>query len=483
MLLSVVPTVPAIAAQPSQPAAVAANLADFDFMVGTLRANYAGWDTKVGKAHEAELAALTARLRARAAAAPDDETLLAVMSQWVGYFHDRHTGLGLGPAAKTATGPDTPMRPVRTEAEIVRDLAAEGSRRDPLEGIWLASGGRYRLAVTRGRAPGSFEAVVLSAASSNWSPGQVKAELSRGADGGYQARYRMGDHSPRAGRGRLIAAGAGFDLGGEIGLWRRVWPSPSAADVEAIDHEAPSEEMFLKRLSPTTLWLRLPDFGDDRAAPLAALLKAHAAEIDAAPNLIIDERANGGGSDYVYGPILPLIYTRPIYTIGIELRAGPDNMRLRHEVAERIKAEHPDQAQMLEGQIRLMAQHPGGYIQPDPLPFGVTTFPTVRPYPKRVAVLIDGAGSTGEQFLLDLRQSRKVTLFGQTNSAGVLDFANVVAMPSPSGRFVMQWATSRSLRLPDDPVDPNGLAPDIRIPADVEDPVSYARAWLERQVD
>jgi C-terminal processing protease CtpA/Prc len=102
---------------------------------------------------------------------------------------------------------------------------------------------------------------------------------------------------------------------------------------------------------------------------------------------------------------------------------------------------------------------------------------------RRGVSLIDGAASTGEQFILDARQSRKVTLFGQRNSAGILDFANVVAMASPSGRVHVQWATSRSLRLPDDPVDPDGIAPDVAIDRSVRDPIAFVQAWLERQVD
>jgi hypothetical protein len=483
LALPVAPVAGAAPAGAASPAVQAANLAEFDFMVATLRDNYAGWDTKIGKAHQAEFDALTAKLRADAAAAADERALLAVMTRWVAYFHDGHTHIGLGPAAKTALAPIQPAGPILAESEVVRELAAEGAGRDPVEGVWLTSGGRYRLAVIRDGGAGRFRAVVLSAEPSAWSPGQIKAELIKAEGRRYTARYRMGDHSARDAEGRLIANGAAFDLGGDLGAWRRVWPTPDPQDIDAIDRLAPSDEMFLKSLSPTTLWLRLPDFGDDRAAPLEALLKAHAAEIEATPNLILDERANGGGSDYVYAPILPLIYTRPIYSIGVELRAGPENIRLRHAVAERIKAEHPDQAAALEAQISLMAQHPGGYVQPGPIPFEVTRFPEARRFPKRVAVLIDGAASTGEQFLLDLRQSRKVTLFGQRNSAGVLDFANVVAEPSPSGRFVLQWATSRSLRLPGGPVDPDGIAPDIRIPADVQDPVTYARDWLERQAD
>ena len=130
-----------------------------------------------------------------------------------------------------------------------------------------------------------------------------------------------------------------------------------------------------------------------------------------------------------------------------------------------------------------MAAHPGAYVQPETRPFSAYVAPDVRLSPRHIAVLIDGAASTGEQFILDARQSRKVTLFGYRNSAGILDYANVVAMTSPSGRVHLQWATSRSLRLPDDPVDPKGVAPDIAIPRSERDPISYVQAWLERQVD
>jgi C-terminal processing protease CtpA/Prc len=180
---------------------------------------------------------------------------------------------------------------------------------------------------------------------------------------------------------------------------------------------------------------------------------------------------------------VPLLYTRPIVTIGMELRASTDNIALRQEVADRIRAQAPDNAAQIEAQNRLMRERLGQYVMPDPRPFEIERHDAVLPSPRRVAVLIDGAASTGEQFLLLARQSRKGTLFGQRNSAGVLDFANVVGVPTPSGRYRLQWATSRSLRLPQDPVDPDGIPPDIRIPEGERDPVRYAAAWLERQVD
>jgi hypothetical protein len=130
-----------------------------------------------------------------------------------------------------------------------------------------------------------------------------------------------------------------------------------------------------------------------------------------------------------------------------------------------------------------MKRHLGRYVANGDRPFGFDRRDSVLPSPKRIAVLMDNVGSTAEQFLLAARQSRKVTLFGYRNSAGVLDFANVVETVTPSGRFKIQWATSRSMRLPDDPVDPDGIPPDIRIPENVADPVKYAADWLERQVD
>jgi hypothetical protein len=39
---------------------------------------------------------------------------------------------------------------------------------------------------------------------------------------------------------------------------------------------------------------------------------------------------------------------------------------------------------------------------------------------------------------------------------------------------------TRSLRLPHDPVDPDGIAPDVLIPAETDDPVAWAAAWLAR---
>jgi hypothetical protein len=325
-----------------------------------------------------------------------------------------------------------------------------------------------------------FSGVVVRSKGGGWNVREKRAAIERKNDGTYVAHLVLGDGRKVDFVGRVLSGGDIFQVkNGEA--WTRDWPKPH--DPDKAERLFPAGRLFLKRLSPKTLWLRIPSFDDSQYKPLKDLVAAHKKELESTSNLLIDLRNNGGGSDYVYAVLSPLLYTRPVISIGIQLRASADNIALRHAVAEQIKQEIPDAAAQIEAQNKLMQQHIGEYIAPDPIPFGFDREDKILPYPRRVAVLIDGAASSAEQFLLNARQSHKVTLFGKRNSAGVLDFANVVSMPTPSGRYQLHWGTSRSLRVPDDPVDPDGIAPDIRIPAKVADPVLYAKDWLDRQVD
>ena len=478
---------PLPASAAAAPAETNPNLRDFDFVVEKLRANYAGWETKVTDATRPELDALTAQLRAEATDATP-ERFTGILRDWLAFFGDRHIGAVPMSAAQpsphdaAAAAANTPRRDW-TEATVRERLAELGDRHDPLEGIWNIDD-RYRVGVLRDPDKnGAFTGVVLATASEAWSAGQVKAEFTRLLDGTIEMLFRAGDHSEHRQPATLLVDGCVL-RSDRWGAWLRELPAlPASATADLRDRVAPSDELFLRPLSDRTLWLRLPDFNDSRAQPLADLLASAAERLSTCPNLLIDLRDNGGGSDFVYEPVMPWIYTRPIYGVGVELRASADNLALRQRLSDELRPQQPDIAQQLDDQNARMRRNLGGYILNGEKPFTIERMDEVRPFPRRVAILIDGAGSSGEQFLLAARQSRKVTLFGQRNSAGVLDFANVVAMDTPSGRHRMFWATSRSLRLPEDPVDPDGIAPDIRMPPSVIDPVGHAQAWLERQVD
>jgi C-terminal processing protease CtpA/Prc len=94
----------------------------------------------------------------------------------------------------------------------------------------------------------------------------------------------------------------------------------------------------------------------------------------------------------------------------------------------------------------------------------IDTFPAVLPYPKKVVVLIDkGCGSTTEQFLLEARQSKKVTLMGQS-SLGVLDYANVREGDALCPPFEVYYPTTRSRRVDiGEGIDNVGIAPRVKL--------------------
>ena len=447
------------------------NLADFDFVTARVQANYAGWETKTAGSRRADLDALTQRLRDQVAQGDDDD-LRQAMQAWVARFNDGHLQLQWSAAAQTPPWREV-SRPLDEQAAR-KALADLGPQRAPIEGLWTIDD-RYRLAVLRrDRDARLFDAVILSTTADLWKAGDVKAVLAPRPDGAYDTFYGAGDRTELRLQGQLRGRGDVLDVV-EIGIWRRVRDDPAKA--LAALRRWPGDDFTLIRLDADTLYLRLPSFGDQHTGTVRSLLSTHADELARTPNLIIDVRGNGGGSDFVYDPVLPYLYTRPIWRIGVELRVSPDNIRLRSEVAKRIASASPNAAQILASESERMKTATTPFVRREP-PVEIVRLPAVLPNPKRVAVLVDRAGSSAENFIMDARQSRKVVLMGQESSAGVIDFGEMMSMEAPSGRFALAWATTRSLRLPNDPVDPQGIAPDVQIPGDADDPVLFAARWL-----
>jgi len=192
------------------------NLQDFDFVVEKLRRNYAGWDTKVTNETRPALDQLTARLRSAAQDASPEE-FTALLQEWVDFFNDGHVGVtpintGVPDAGSSSSQSATPSLPW-TEVSVRAELDARAAGRDPLEGIWQIDGDLYRIGIlpTPNR-PGTFSAVVLTTKSESWSPGQIKAELTRKADGIIDVLYRAGCRFP-------LRFDPGFSSRSDPGCW------------------------------------------------------------------------------------------------------------------------------------------------------------------------------------------------------------------------------------------------------------------------
>ena len=265
-----------------------------------------------------------------------------------------------------------------------------------------------------------------------------------------------------------------------------VWPDNPWADQRAEGRKydfvpALVDEFAVTRLSDDTIMVRAPDFFVENAETFAALLAEHHEEITSTPNLLIDIRGNRGGGDLTYAPLMAYLYTRPIYGIAPEIRATPRNLATLQENVS--SGEYGAEVQEFVANILARAaETEGEWVPMFADGFVIETYPQVHELPKRVGILTEGAGSSGDQFVIDARFSSKVTLLGAP-TAGVIDYSNMITMDAPSGEFALAWPMTRSMRLPEEPFDNVGVPVDVPYPDGVTDQVQWAQDWLERQVD
>jgi C-terminal processing protease CtpA/Prc len=141
--------------------------------------------------------------------------------------------------------------------------------------------------------------------------------------------------------------------------------------------------------------------------------------------------------------------------------------------------------------ITAMKKNVGGFVfHPSMGHAGIVKKDTIYRYPKRVGIIINESNaSSAEQFILDAKESKKVTLFGISNTAGVLDYSNRVQEDLPSGKYEFYWPLTRSGRLPEHPIDNVGIPPDVIIPYPeryqlfdrIDDWVYFVKEYLENK--
>jgi hypothetical protein len=243
----------------------------------------------------------------------------------------------------------------------------------------------------------------------------------------------------------------------------------------------------IRLLSEHTILLTLRSFANTQRLPLIALLSQHRKELASHPNWIIDVRGNGGGSDSSYEPLLPWLLSDETVTAGAEWLATPANIRGQEQACARFA---PGDAQCesytKEAVARMHSVESGNYVAQEGS--GDLTFERIKQRekqrPSRVAILIDGrCGSSCEEFVLVARQSFNVKVIGRP-TFGSLDYSNLRPYDLPSGKRVLWYATSRSLRLPEYSVDVAGIPPDVYLPLRDDDragekEVQRVKRWLE----
>jgi hypothetical protein len=276
---------------------------------------------------------------------------------------------------------------------------------------------------------------------------------------------------------------------GHLAAAPRPLTKPAAGSPSAQTAAAPlKHEPKFEILSDKTILLTLRSFGFENREPLIALLKQNHAALANRPNWIIDVRGNGGGSDSAYEPVLAWLLPDETVSVGQMWLATSANLEgHRHFCAIFAPGDTECEKDLNDAIVRTRNAPTGSLVPQDDS--GGISFDRQKPLepqrPSRVAILIDGScASSCEEFLLAARQSFNVKLIGR-RTFGSLDFSNLRPYALPSGQRLLWYATSRSLRIPDQPVDLAGIPPDIYLPlakgdhVAEEEEVGRVQRWLE----
>jgi hypothetical protein len=272
-------------------------------------------------------------------------------------------------------------------------------------------------------------------------------------------------------------------------LWVDLSPRVTGAEDSKPKAAAPesSEDPTYRERSPKTILITVPTLEYPTRSKLQALLEEHREALMSHPNWIIDVRDNGGGTDESFQPLLPWLMPDGTVTVGILWFSTPANIQGWRDMCAIAAPGDKACEEFSSSVIDRMEKVPAGTWAPADDHGGIFygRVDSVEQHrPSRVAVLIDHpcAGSC-EQFVLTVRQSFSVKLIGR-RTFGSLDYSNLVPHTLPSGGLTLWYATSRTLRIPEDPVDVAGIIPDIYLPPEKaptakNDEVRRVQNWLE----
>jgi C-terminal processing protease CtpA/Prc len=81
--------------------------------------------------------------------------------------------------------------------------------------------------------------------------------------------------------------------------------------------------------------------------------------------------------------------------------------------------------------------------------------------------------------LLDLRQSNKVTIFGE-HTMGAVDYLDFYPLEAPSGKYRLYIPTTkRTLTKAELPIDGKGIYPDVPIADSVKDWIGFVQTYYD----
>lgn len=437
--------------------------------------NHPGFASDIKDPNEPKYKAFVQSLEQKIAADPSGKYCIAYLKQYMFYLKDHHINISGSsllvkedslPAVEAFLKSPAFLATERFDIDSAQILKEPG-----FEGIYRTPDGTYTVALlkkpTQRR---DHVAVILSSTTKLWQPGQVKLELKQINDSTLQVFSYLRNHSLSYDEVRSNKNST--DLPG----WIRIFPISNTTNTETI-----STEIFsFKIIDSNTAYIAIRHFAGRYSTMLDSAYKAVMPEIQKRPNLIIDVRNNGGGSDANYKALMPLIYTDPITNDVVDYYATPDNIKAYTQLRDLYKSKPETYGKdgymnWQYGIEKMEKAKPYSFTPMTGSTPSISKYKPVPGYPQKVAIIYNrNCASSCESFLFEARNSKKVITVGE-NSGGYTGYGNVMSITTPCGNS-LGWTTTRYRNQRQ--YDFTGIPPQHRVPQNETDWIEYARRLL-----
>lgn len=418
--------------------------------------NYAGFNDKVSNVNRNTYSKLENDLLQQAKSASSDNYCYFTIQTLLNYFNDGHLRLIVNPKKTNNSATET----ISLSSETIAELHAKSAT--DIEGIYTTISKSYEIALIKNQTPfRDYVGVITATNTKEWEVGQVKLELKHIEGDNYNGIYYLKDHTPEV-KSYILKSGQyridNFIKNGTTTLINVEETEPF------FKNENSTKVVFYEDVNDSTAYLRIKSFDQRFFKKVISVVKKNEKKIKSKPYLIIDVRYNGGGSDFVYEPLLPFIYTNPIKSIGVDVLSTPENILSWQRVIDENPKLPENVKNRLQYVISQMKENPNQLV--NIVNDTTETMQEIYEYPKKIAVLIDkDCASSTEEFLLTAKQSQKVVLMGEP-TAGVLDYSNMRIKNLECSPFILGYSTTRSRRIPENAIDETGITPNYTIDFD-----------------
>lgn len=441
---------------------------NLEWIQTTLEDNDAGFEHVVATKGESALENHNRLFLEKAKSISDQKGCLLLLNEWTKFFRSGH--LYVEPNNQDSNG-----RIVQTP-KFDFELASFKNYLDTIsqpgfEGIWEFNG--YRIGIKKEK--NEYIGFIIDSDFESWKKGDVKLRFNLSPDSESIVFYNR-DRSIRKIKREEINLIENQLIKIKRMVLLRLYPEMEIAkNLLHYEKSSNASKPFLEKMNNHTFYFRIPSFSPQYKKAIDQLIEENKQELSQTENLIIDIRGNGGGSDISYKNIIPFLYTNPIRHMAVAYKSTKlNNRRMLDLINNPEYGLDEESKQWARKAYKQLESRLNEFVNLGDEDVVIQKQDSVYPFPKQVGIIIDqGVGSSAEQFLIEAKQSKKVKLFG-VPTFGAVDIANMYEVETPSGDFILEYALSRSLRLPEMVIDEAGIQPDFFI-----DNTIPHHEWLE----